>query len=204
MAATGKGPKGVPPVTLDTTLYDLLQSDQKDGEDIESMCLLKPNSDPQYGNAVPFNDKYIIHSAQVGSGEDLAHLQLENCSHLLMFFAGPMNVLFMGSEGNTEDPTLSGDAIDKNARRSFGVIQESQQPKITTYDNTEDFIKRYKGPRIRWGFAMDFTEQLPCLLHPDVTYKLNSKRWLADCDLRSANDKIIDCAIKCSNHKTKD
>jgi hypothetical protein len=51
---------------------------------------------------------------------------------------------------------------------------------------------------------MDFAEQLPYLLHPEHIYKLNSKRWLAECDLKSANDRVLDCEIECSNHRTKD
>ena len=120
-----------PPVVLDTTLHDLILEGQTEKEVTEALCQFKPNSDTRYGEAVPFNDKYIIHSAQVGNGDDLAHLQLENCSHLLMFFAGPMSVIFMGSEGRTEDPTLSREAVDQNAKRSFGVIQKSQQPNVT-------------------------------------------------------------------------
>jgi hypothetical protein len=119
-----------PPVVLDTTLKDLLYSEQPPDEALETLCLLKPNSDHQYGSAVPLSDKYIIHSAQVANGDDLAHLQLENCSHLLMFFAGPMNVMFLGCDGKTDDDTLRGECIDRNAKRSFGVIQESQRPNI--------------------------------------------------------------------------
>jgi hypothetical protein len=119
-----------PPVVLDTTLKDLLYSEQPADEPLETLCLLKPNSDHKYGKSVPLSDKYIIHSAQVANGDDLAHLQLENCSHLLMFFAGAMDVMFLGCDGKTDDETLSSEAIDRNAKRSFGVIQESQRPNI--------------------------------------------------------------------------
>ena len=129
MATNGVAHK-FPPVVLDVTLHDLLKADLKDGEELESFCQLKPNSDHQYGEAVPLCDKYIIHSAQSGSANDLAHLQLENCSHLLLFFAGPMNVVFLAAEGKSDDPTLTREAIDENAKRSFGVIQESQIPRI--------------------------------------------------------------------------
>lgn len=44
---------------------------------------------------------------------------------------------------------------------------------------------------------MDFAEQLPHVFHPELIYKLNSKRWLADCDLKSANDHIVDVEIAC-------
>ena len=49
---------------------------------------------------------------------------------------------------------------------------------------------------------MDYAEQLPHLYHPELTYKLNSKRWLAECSLKSANDRILDCEIKCPTHQT--
>ena len=47
---------------------------------------------------------------------------------------------------------------------------------------------------------MDFAERLPYLLDPELIYKLNSKRWLADCALRSANDLIIDNRVRCREH----
>lgn len=47
---------------------------------------------------------------------------------------------------------------------------------------------------------MDFAERLPYLFHPELTYKLNSKRWLGECDLKSANDRLIDCEITCPNN----
>lgn len=50
---------------------------------------------------------------------------------------------------------------------------------------------------------MDFAERLPYLFHPELIYKLNSKRWLAECALRSANDDIIDCEISCQDHQLK-
>ena len=129
MSTTGEA-TSFPPVSLNTTLFDLLQAGLVNGEKIESLCNLKPNSDLEYGTAVPLSNKYIIHSAQVNSADDLAHLQLENCSHLLMFFAGPMNVIFLAAEGQSDDPTLTQKAVDRNAKRSFGVIQESQRPII--------------------------------------------------------------------------
>ena len=129
--ATNEETSTFPPVVLDTTLNDLLLESSTDNQVDETLCQLKPNSDPQYGEAVPLSNKYIIHSAQVGNGDDLAHLQLENCSHLLMFFAGPMKVMFLGSEGQSDDPTLSKKAVDDNAKRSFNIIQKDQQPKIS-------------------------------------------------------------------------
>lgn len=122
--------QSIPDVVLTNTLYDLLKADLADGEEVETLCNLKPNSDAQYGKAVPLSDKYIIHSAQVDSADDLAHLQLENCSHLLMFFAGAMNVIFLAAEGESDDPTLTREAVDRTANRSFGVIQKSQRPII--------------------------------------------------------------------------
>ena len=113
-----------PPVQLDVTLYDLLKPELRDGEQLEAFCQLKPNSDHSYGEAIPLNDKYIIHSAQSGDSDELAHLQLENCSHLLLFFAGPLDVIFLGSEGKTKDESLNKAAVDVNAKKSFGVIQE--------------------------------------------------------------------------------
>ena len=129
--ATNGDVSSFPPVVLDTTLYDLLLEGQPGNEVDETLCQLKPNSDTRYGEATPLSYKYIIHSAQVGNGDDLAHLQLENCSHLLMFFAGPMKVMFLGAEGKSDDLTLNQQSVDQNAKRSFSIIQKSQQPKIT-------------------------------------------------------------------------
>lgn len=73
-----------------------------------------------------------------------------------------------------------------------------------TYANVDDILKDYNGSKIRWGFAMDFAEQLPYLFHPELIYKLNSKRWLAVCPLKSANDSVIDCEIECPTHKASE
>jgi hypothetical protein len=58
--------------------------------------------------------------------------------------------------------------------------------------------------KIRWGFAMDFAESLPYVFHPSMVYKLNSKRWLAQCPLQSANDRILDCALRPCPDSTSD
>lgn len=120
-----------PPVVLDTTLYHLLLADHPEGESIETLCQLKPNSDHKHGHATPLSDKYIIHAAQLDDSDDLAHMQLEICSYLLMFFSGPMKVVFVGAEGLSDDHTLSKEIVDENATRSFGVITQEQRPVIT-------------------------------------------------------------------------
>lgn len=65
----------------------------------------------------------------------------------------------------------------------------------------EDHLESHDGSNIRWGFAVDYAEKLPYLYHPELVYKLNSKRWLGECDLKSANDRLIDCEISCPSHK---
>lgn len=67
-------------------------------------------------------------------------------------------------------------------------------------------VEHYQNSKtqMRWGFAVDFAEQIPCFVHPEKQYQLNSKRWLAECSLRSANDRIIDPQCACQTHQTKD
>lgn len=43
---------------------------------------------------------------------------------------------------------------------------------------------------------------MPSFVAHELHYKLNSKRWLAECRLRSASDQIIDCECRCPTHKT--
>lgn len=63
-------------------------------------------------------------------------------------------------------------------------------------------VLSHDGSKIRWAFAMDLSERLPYNLHPEVTYELNSKRWLGLNDaIKSANDKILDPEIKCPDHQ---
>ncbi|KAF2209583.1 hypothetical protein CERZMDRAFT_100369 [Cercospora zeae-maydis SCOH1-5] len=178
-----------PPVKLYTTLHDLYL-DGKQGPLEETLCVIKPNSDTKYGEVVPFNNKYTIHSAQVGSADDLAHLQMEINCYLLMFYAGPMQVVFIGvAEGQSDDDTLKKDTIHANAQRSFSVIDN-------TYTDSDAFVKQHpQSSPLHFAFALDFAQSLPYIHSPDKIYKLNSKRWLAECPLRSANDTIIDCAI---------
>ncbi|EME86525.1 uncharacterized protein MYCFIDRAFT_83656 [Pseudocercospora fijiensis CIRAD86] len=114
-----------------------------------------------------------------------------------------MKVAFIGAEGATDDKTLHKQAVAENARRSFSVLHEAQRPRVSTYANIEDFIQNHDGSRIRWAFALDFAEQLPSVDHPELVYKLNSKRWLADCSLKSAKDTIIDCQISCPEHTSE-
>lgn len=121
----------IPPVVLDKTLHDFLTEDLEDGEEVEAQCAIKPHSDPAFGEAVPLSSKYLIHCAQVGNPDDLAHLQLEICSFLLNFFAGPMNIIMVGSEGDTADESLYRDAVHENALECFSVIDERQRPRVT-------------------------------------------------------------------------
>ena len=213
-----------PPVRLDTTLRDLLLADVAHKETTsngneghaeprqdeclhETLCHVKPTSNNKIGSAVIVNDKYLLTSDQSSDGSVLAHLQLENCSHLLMFFAGSMNVIFIGCDDHCpDDPTLGKDAVDENARRSFAAIAKDQRPKVNTYANMKDLTARYAKDfpdrQIRWGFAIDSAEQLPYVFHPDLTYMLNSKRWLGASELlKSANDVIIDVELLCPKHQ---
>lgn len=127
---TTSNPHSFPPVVLDKTLYDFLREDLPEGETIEHVCAIKPHSDPAFGEAVPLSSKYIIHCAQVGNPDDLAHLQLEICTALLCFFAGPMNVIIFGSEGDTTDESLSEDAVRANAERNASIFPENQRYKV--------------------------------------------------------------------------
>ena len=122
-----------PPIVLDTTLHQLLSQDWE-GPVKESLCNAKPNADPRH-KAVPTNNKYLTTSANLSDGNDLAHLQLENTSYLLSFWAGPMEVNLVGSEGWSDDPTLSRAAVDEKGRISFSVLTEEQRPKVRFVDS---------------------------------------------------------------------
>ena len=228
MAGTQK--QEAPPVKLDTTLYDLLLADLSDHENgpsgivngdsppsstdkqqrstfDETLCHVKPTSNNRIGPAVIVNNKYLLTSDQSANGSELAHLQLENCSHLLMFFAGPIDVLFIACDEHCDDdPTLGRATIDKNAQRSFAVIAEQQRPRVNTYANVDDLVAKYSADfpdrKIRWGFAVDCADKLQHVFHPELTYMLNSKRWVGAHDtLKSANDTIIDVGLLCPNHQ---
>ena len=70
--------------------------------------------------------------------------------------------------------------------------------------NADDFLESTsKEGYTRWGFAVDFADKTNNFIHPELQYKLNAKRWLAECRLRSANDEIIDCHCDCQTHRTK-
>ena len=162
----------LPTVHLDNTLYDLLLQECPNGVIDEDLCHLKPNSDERY-KQIPFNNKYIITSAAASSGGDLAHVQMENVSDLLMFFAGPMKVIYLASEGSSDDETLCIDVVNENAEKSFSVLNAAQRPKASTYANVEDLIQNHDGSNNRFGFACDFAERLTTLFHPEKTYLLN-------------------------------
>ena len=114
-------------MVLDPTLYDLLAEDS-DGPVKESLCNVQPNCDARY-KAIPHNDKYLITSSQASDGNDLAHLQLENVSYLLSFWAGRMDVSMVAANGYVDDYTLTRDRIEANAVRSFSILNEDQRPR---------------------------------------------------------------------------
>lgn len=76
----------------------------------------------------------------------------------------------------------------------------------SVFSNRDDFVKQNESAKtqVRWGFAVDFAEQIPSAIHPTLHYRLNCKRWLADCPLRSANDRILDPGCTCEKHTTED
>lgn len=115
-----------PEIVLDTTLAELLAEDP-DAKGIESLCNIKPCADPRH-KSVPLNKKYLITSTQASDENDLAHLQLENVSYLLSFWAGCMEIPLIACEGWSNDDTLTSDTINANARKSFSVLNEKQRP----------------------------------------------------------------------------
>lgn len=115
-----------PEIILDTTLAELL-AEEPDYKIKESLCNIKPCADPRH-KSLPLNKKYLITSRQVNDENDLAHLQLENISYLLSFWAGRMEVPMIACEGRSNDDTLSRETIDENARKGFSVLNEKQRP----------------------------------------------------------------------------
>lgn len=113
---------------------------------------------------------------------------------------GPMNVMFLAAEGQSDDPSLSRQAVEESANRSFAVIQERQRPRVKTYANVEDFVRNHDSSPMRFAFAMDFAERVKNVFDPELIYKVNSKRWLATCELKGANDEILDTVINCPGH----
>lgn len=121
-----------PTITLDYTLNDLLKQEPdatKDGVVIESLCHAKPNSERKH-NAIPQNDKFIITSTPVQDTAALAHMQLENVTNLLSFWAGAMKVIYIASDGKTDDETMSRSNVARTANRNFSVLDKSQRPTI--------------------------------------------------------------------------
>ena len=126
MASTNGATNRFPPIVLDTTLHDLLAQDKSPVT--ESLCNVKPNPEPKF-QAVPTNYKYLITSTPGTNGDDLAHLQMENVSYLLSFWAGRMEVCLLASEGWSEDDTLTQKVVESNAVKAWSVLEEDQRPK---------------------------------------------------------------------------
>lgn len=122
------GERKFPEIFLDTTLAELLAEDNQ-GEDInEALCNFKPCADPRH-KTVPLNRKFLITSTKAKDSNDIAHLQLENVSYLLSFWAGHMEVLMVACEGWTDDKTLTAEAFKQNAEVSFSPLNEGQRPR---------------------------------------------------------------------------
>lgn len=144
---TRKG-RNFPEIILDTTLAELLAEDN-DGKVEEALCNFKPCADPRH-RTVPLNEKYLITSTKAKDSDDIAHLQLENVSYLLSFWAGHMEVLMVACEGWTDDPTLTKEVIDQNARLGFSVLNEKQRPwpKYASAPNVFALIQNTIPPRL--------------------------------------------------------
>lgn len=128
MAVYQTGERKFPEIFLDTTLAELLAEDNQ-GEDInEALCNFKPCADPRH-KTVPLNRKFLITSTKAKDSNDIAHLQLENVSYLLSFWAGHMEVLMVACEGWTDDKTLTAEAFKQNAEVSFSPLNEGQRPR---------------------------------------------------------------------------
>lgn len=123
--ATGAGSR-FPEIILDTTLAELL-AEEPDWNVEEALCNIKPCADPRH-KTIPLNKKYLITSTAINDENDLAHLQLENVSYLLSFWAGHMEVPMIACEGLSNDDTLTKEVIDENARTGFSVLNEEQRP----------------------------------------------------------------------------
>lgn len=122
---SGKG-RNFPEIILDTTLAELL-AEERDDKLNQALCNIKPCADPRH-KTVPLNRKYLITSTKAGDENDLAHLQLENVSYLLSFWAGHMEVPLVACEGYSTDDTLTAETIDDNAKKGFAVLNERQRP----------------------------------------------------------------------------
>ena len=85
----------------------------------------------------------------------------------------------------------------------MGVAAAELSVLLRCYSNKDDFWVNHDGSNIRFAFAMDLAERVPNVFEPELVYLLNSKRWLAECPLRSANDRIIDPECSCAEHTTK-
>lgn len=121
-----------PEITLDTTLAELLRDQPdtiKDGAVIETLCHMKPNSEAEH-EAIPQNDKFIITSTPVKDTAALAHMQLENVTNLLSFWAGPMKLAYVASDGLTDDSSMYKNAVAAKAERNFSVLEKRQRPEI--------------------------------------------------------------------------
>ena len=90
---------------------------------------MKPNSEAEH-EAIPQNDKFIITSTPVSDTAALAHMQLENVTNLLAFWAGAMKLAYVASEGLTEDESMNRSAVAKKAERNFSVLEKRQRPDI--------------------------------------------------------------------------
>ena len=118
-----------------------------------------------------------------------------------------MEVVYLACEGEGADWTLGVEEVGRNARRAYGVLEERGRPRLRVVGGLGELgsVMREKGDGgeqvkpIRWGFALDVAENMPYVFHPDLIYKLNSKRWLAETSAFAdpGGIEIIDCGVDC-------
>ena len=129
-----------------------------------------------------------------------------------------MEVVYLAcEEGDGWDWTLGVAEVERNARRAYGVLEENGRPKLRVVGGLGELerVMSEEGGRkgskadgelvkpIRWGFALDAAENMPYVFHPDLIYKLNSKRWLAETSefADPGGVEIIDCEVDCPRLK---
>ena len=176
-----------PEVVLDTTLSDLYEKDQQDGDKSIVLVPCYWCSDIDYTDSVSKTAKYLYQGTPPPTTKIERRELVIQClsleSQRFTFAAGKMDTVIF----DLEDRTGYLDAL-----KTLNVLPMAQRPNVTSALGIKDLI--YKKPESQFSLVVPH-EEFPSkaqMIQPEVLYNLLSKRYLVLSGLPTPKSSILD------------
>ncbi|KAE8440476.1 hypothetical protein EG329_007442 [Mollisiaceae sp. DMI_Dod_QoI] len=198
MASEGMGPDNTPIVTLDKTLADFYNEENKNTGDRVVIVASYP-----HGLRVE-DQRYVYHDedreSDVELSDGLTEAEGENASETMRalgaqkfsFCVGDMPlVIFDPANGRADRVTAFRTSVSAN----LAILSSSQQPKLRFFASPSLVVLNDKTFKLAPRLPMDGMDRLPHILHPDIHYELLSKRGLAIATFLTPRSHLLDLNI---------